>query len=86
MAQPVNLTASGLVKNAPGKLRGILINSTSSGTIILRDGTSGSGTAINGTLTPAAGQFIDFGEDGIDFSQGIYATIGGTLNATFLYN
>jgi hypothetical protein len=52
----------------------------------LRDGTSGSGTAINGTLTPAAGQFIDFGADGIDFSQGIYATIGGTLNATFLFN
>lgn len=76
-----NLTATGAVTTNPGTLLGWYVNSTTSGTIVLRDGGSG-GTVMSGTITPAIGfhRFpATFG------SGGLHATIGGTLNVTFLY-
>lgn len=78
--QPVNLTASGAISTMPGKLVGFYVNSTSSGTIVLKDGGS-SGTAISGTITPAVGwHFFP-----ASFSTSAYATIGATLNVTFIF-
>lgn len=78
--QPVNLTASGAVTASPGRLVGFYVNSTTSGTIVLRDG-GASGTAISGTITPAIGwHFFPAA-----CSNGIYATIANTLNVTFFY-
>jgi hypothetical protein len=78
--QPVNLTASGAVYGSSCKLKGFYVNSTTAGTIVLRNG-GASGTAVTGTITPAVGwHFLP-----ADFSTGCYATIGGTLNVTFVF-
>lgn len=76
-----NITATGDVSATPGTLIGFYVNSTSSGTVVLRDGGSG-GTVMSGTITPAIGfhRFpATFG------ASGLHATIGGTLNVTFFY-
>lgn len=78
--QPINLTASGAVSLVPGMLVGFYVNSTTSGTIVIRDGGSG-GTAISGTITPAIG----FHPFPASCSTGCYATIGATLNVTLFF-
>jgi hypothetical protein len=81
IGQYKNLTATGAVTTTPGSLLGFYVNSTTAGTVVLRDGGSG-GTVMCGTITPAIGwnQFPStFG------SGGLHATIGGTLNVTFIY-
>lgn len=77
---PSNLTATGNVTTNDSVLIGFYVNSTTSGTIVLRRGGAG-GTVISGTITPAVGfhQFPAF------CAGGIHATIGGTLNVTFFY-
>lgn len=77
---PVNLTASGSISLHPGALLGFYVNSTSSGTVVFRDGGSG-GTVISGTITPAIG-FHRFPAACV---TGCYVTVGGTLDATFFY-
>ncbi len=79
---PINLTSSGAVSLTPGTLLGFYVNSTSSGTIVIRDGTTASnGAAISGTITPAIG----FHRFPASCSTGCYATIGGTLNVTLFF-
>lgn len=78
---PINLTASGAISNCPGTLIGYHVNSTSSGTIVFRDGGSG-GSAISGTITPSIG----FQAFPATFTSSAYATIGGTLNVTFFFS
>lgn len=77
---PINLTASGAVSLTAGNLLGFYVNSTSSGTIVIRDGGSG-GTAISGTITPAIG----FHRFPAYVTGGCYATIGATINVTFFF-
>lgn len=78
--QPVNLTSSGAISTMPGRLVGFYVASTSSGTIVLRDG-GASGTAISGTITPAVGwHFFPAA-----ISTSAYATIGATINVTFIF-
>lgn len=74
-----NLTASALVKTGAGRLKGMYVNSTTSGTIKLWDNTAGSGTVINNTITPDIG-YHNLGD--VAFTTGLYATIGGTLDVT----
>jgi hypothetical protein len=77
--QAVNLTASGVLQPNRCQLVGFYVNSTSAGTIVLRNGDSG-GTAVSGTITPAVGwHFFPAA-----LPAGGYATIGGTLNVTFI--
>ena len=76
-----NITATGAVSTDPGALLGFYVNSTSSGTLVLRDGGS-SGTVMSGTITPAIG-FHRF-PAGYG-SGGLHATIANTLNVTFFY-
>lgn len=77
---PVNLTSSGAVSLTPGTLLGFYVNSTSSGTVILKDGGS-AGTAVTGTITPAIGWNACY----MQFATSCYATIGATINATFVF-
>lgn len=78
---PILLSASGAVSLAPGSLIGFFVNSTSGGTIVLRDG-GASGTAVSGTITPSAGwnTFPAY------FATACYATIAGTINVTFVFS
>jgi hypothetical protein len=76
-----NLTATGAVTANPCQLLGFYVNSTSSGTLVLRDG-GASGTVMNGTITPAIGFHRYPATVGIG---GLHATVGGTLDVTFFY-
>ena len=77
----LRLTASGVVIGSRGRLAGFYVASTTSGTITLYDNPSAaSGTQISGTITPSTG-WNAYPVDGL---TGIYATIGGTLDVTFL--
>lgn len=78
---PINLTASGAVSLVPGTLIGMYINSTSSGTVVVRDGTTGGATAITGTITPAIG----YHPMNMQCSTGCYVTLANTINATFMF-
>lgn len=76
-----NLTATGNV-GAAGRdstLLGFYVNSTTAGTVVLRKGGSG-GTVMTGTITPAIG-FHCFPAN---CPGGLHATIGGTLDVTFI--
>lgn len=76
----VNLTSSGAVSLAAGTLLGFYVNSTTSGTIVIRNGGSG-GTALSGTITPAIG----FHRFPAYCTSGCYATIGATLDVTLFF-
>ena len=76
----VNLTSSGAVSAVPGILLGFYVNSTTSGTVIVKDGGT-SGTALSGTITPAVG----FHRFPAQIGTSCYFTIGGTLNVTVFY-
>lgn len=80
----VNLTASGQIKASAGKLIGAVINSHSSGTIKIWDNTAGSGTVLFNTITLAVGERnINF--FGAYAGTGLYATLTGTIDVTFIY-
>ena len=77
---PINLAASGTVSLAAGILLGFYVNSTTAGTVVVRNGGS-AGTAISGTITPAIG----FHRFPAYCPAGCYATIANTLDATFFF-
>ena len=78
---PINLTSSNIVSKEPGALIGYHVNSTSAGTIVLRNGTLAGSPAISGTITPSVG----FNAFPGAFPNGCFATIGGTLDVTFFF-
>jgi hypothetical protein len=63
-----------------GTILGFFVNSTSSGTIALSAGSASGGTALTGTITPAAGNWYPLP---ICSPTGIYCTVGATINVTF---
>jgi hypothetical protein len=77
-----NITATGAVTTLPCTLLGFYVNSTTAGTLVLRDGGAG-GTVMGGTITPAAGTFHRF--PATVGASGLHATVGGTIDVTFFY-
>lgn len=82
IGSPKVITATGTVKAVSGMLQGFFCNSTTSGTLVLRDGGSG-GTAISGTITPSAGTFYRFP---CTFGTDLHVTVANTINVTFFVN
>jgi hypothetical protein len=90
MSQPVaevgayknltNLSGSGVVSTGPCQLLGFYVNSTTVGTLVLKDGGT-SGTAMCGTITPAIG----YHSFPANVGTSLFATIGGTLDVTFFF-
>lgn len=87
MSQPVaecgaykNITETGAVTTGPCQLIGFYVNSTSSGTLVLRDG-GASGTVMSGTITPAIG----FHRFPATVGTSLHFTEGGTLDITFFF-
>jgi hypothetical protein len=88
MSQPVaevgaykNITATGAVTSGPCQLIGFYVNSTTIGTLVLKDGGSG-GTALGGTITPAIG----FHRYPATVGTSLHATIAGSaLDVTFFF-
>jgi len=77
---PILLSSSGAVSERSGSLIGFYVNSTTSGTIVLKDG-GASGTAISGTITPAIG----FHRFPAYFPTCCYATLANTIGVTFIF-
>ena len=77
---PTNLTGSGSVSLAAGTLLGFYVNSTTAGTVVVRNGGS-AGTAISGTITPAIG----FHRFPAYCPAGCYLTITNTLDVTAFF-
>ena len=79
---PINLSGSGAISKCAGSLLGFYVNSTSTGTVVLRNGGAG-GTVLSGTITPAVG-WHSF-PAAITSDSGAYATIANTLDVTFFF-
>ncbi len=78
-----NQTGTAAITTIPAVLTGFYVNSTTGGTIVLRDGgASGTGTTVSGTITPVIGwHFFP-----ASFPSSIHATIANTLDVTFVFN
>lgn len=81
-----NIAADTLIKTGAGVVSGFIINSHSSGTLKLWDNTSAATTVLMNTVTFAAGSgiVVNFGRD-VQFSTGLYADIGGTIDLTLFW-
>lgn len=77
---PILLTGSGAVSLVAGSLLGFYVNSTTAGTIVIRNG-GAAGTAVSGTITPAIG----FHRFPAYLPAGCYATIANTLSVTLFF-
>ena len=79
---PVNFTSTQAVSTGPCQLIGFYVNSTSGGTLVIKDGTASTGAAISGTITPGVG----FHAFPADCGIACYATIAvAALNVTFFF-
>lgn len=78
---PINLSSSGIISKAAGTMIGYHVNSTTSGTIVIRSGTTSGASAVTGTITPVPG-FQAFPGT---FPSGAYATLANTIDVTFFF-
>lgn len=79
-----NISASGLVKTGNGRIKGVIINSHTAGTLKLWDAVSAAVPVICNTMTFAVGErFVPLFN--IEFTIGLYATIGGAADITIVY-
>lgn len=79
-----NLSSSRLVKTGTGTIRRILVNSHTSGSFRIYDGTAfASATAVGGTYTPASGSSTI--EVEAAFGTGLFVQVGGTIDTTVIY-
>ena len=80
---PINLTATGAVSKASGTLLGFYVNNKSVGaTLVIRNGSTSSGTAISGTITP----LIGFHRFNAYCPDGCHATIAvDAMDITFFF-
>lgn len=77
---PINLSSSGAVSLVAGNLIGFYVNSTTAGTIVIRNG-GASDTAISGTITPAIG----FHRFPAYCTSGCYLTLANTIDVTAFF-
>jgi hypothetical protein len=82
----LNGTTSQTIVTGNGAVYGVLVNSHTSGTLKFWDNTAASGTVIMNTFTFPAGSGIYMFPGGISFYTGLFATVGGTLDYTILYD
>lgn len=85
-ALSTNGTASALIKTGVGKVYGVIANSHTSGTVKLWDNTSAAGTVLINTYSFPSGSGVLAFPEPINFTTGLYLTVGGTLDYTVLYN
>lgn len=87
MANYKYLSATDQTKVGAGKLYGIFVSTTSSGTLTVYDSPAGSTSdpKIANTITVAAGtQYLSF-PAGIWFSKGLYIVLANTATFTVVY-
>lgn len=80
MANYMQLAATKQVKVGAGKLFGIFVSATSSGTLVVYDSPNSTNTdpKISDTITLTAGtSYLNF-PAGLYFNKGLYIVLGGT--------
>ena len=78
-----NLTATTQVSTQGSTIIGVLVSTTTAGTLQFYDSaTATTTTPVTGVLTLAAGTFLPIGAS---VGTGIYVVVGGTINATVIY-
>lgn len=85
-AIPSNKSASALIKTGAGMVYGVIVNSHSSGTMKLWDSLTATGTVLVNTFSFATGSGVYTFPQAINFGTGLFFTLGGTADVTFLYN
>lgn len=75
-----NITGTGAVTPGACKLLRFYVNSTTGGTLVLRDG-GASGTQISGTITPAIGSH----KFPADIGTSLHVTVANTIDVTFFF-
>jgi len=88
MAYSKAITATSQVKAMAGKIKGIFVSSTTSGTIAVYDSALGeTGTPIFAVFTPAAATMYSFSGDdgGVSFGSGLYVVLANTISCTIIY-
>ncbi len=81
----LNGTTSQVIKTGAGRFHGFMVNSHSSGTLKFWDNISPASTVIFNTITFASGPSMWIFPKAIDFTTGLYITVGGTCDYTVLY-
>ena len=86
MSNYAQITATKLIKNSQGKVKGIMVSSlTSTPTITIYDQeTPGTAIKVIDSFTPTAATNYNF-FDGINCTNGIYVVISGTISCTVYY-
>jgi hypothetical protein len=87
MANYTYSDATKQIKVGAGKLYGIFVSTTSSGTLAVYDSPAGSTSdpKISGTITLTAGtQYLSF-PNGIYFNKGLYIVLANTATFTVVY-
>ena len=81
------LSATNQVKVGAGKVKGIFVSTTASGTITVYDSATASTSdpKIANTITVAAGTMYLNLADGIWFSNGLYVVLANTAEFTVFY-
>lgn len=79
---PKNITGSTQISAASGKLGGIFVASSTSGTLKVWDSKTAAGTVIANTFSAAAGTFYRIPAR---FQNGLFVTTGGTIDCTVFY-
>jgi hypothetical protein len=80
----VTQAAASTLKSTTGDFFGYTINSSTSGTVTVYDGTSTSGTVVF-TKSVSAGDVVHFGGVGIRCGNGIHVVVGGTATVNALF-
>lgn len=76
-------TSSSLIKTGDGVLLGILVSSSTSGTLKAWDNTEASGTVLfDTTAAITAPTYIPVN---VSFATGLFLTIGGTISCAAVY-
>jgi len=87
MAMYKQASATSQVKDSAGKLYGIFVSTTSSGTLTVYDSSDGdtNDPKIANTITVAAGStYLNF-PAGLFFSRGLYVVLANTAEFTVAY-
>lgn len=81
-----NLTATGLIKTGSGMVKGFIINSHTNGTLKLWDAVTATTPVLMNTYTFTAGSGVVNFPEAIAFTKGLFATVGGTLDITLVWD
>lgn len=81
----VTQAAAATIKTGPAKFFGLIVTSSSSGTVTIYDNTTNSGTVVFTKSSLAAGDVIHLGGIGLAAKNGLHVVCGGTATVNVLY-